>query len=56
MKIRLVSVDSGDWVSLYLNDTLIHEGHNIPDHVWISVIGVIAPSVVVEEDEVAGEE
>ena len=30
LKIELVSSECGDWHGLYVNGTLIHEGHDIP--------------------------
>lgn len=29
-KVELVSSESGDWHGLYINETLIHEGHDVP--------------------------
>lgn len=31
-KVELVSSESGDWHGLYVNGSLIHEGHEIPVH------------------------
>lgn len=32
LRVQLVSSESGDWSGLYVNETLIYEGHDIPVH------------------------
>jgi hypothetical protein len=29
----------GDWVGLYKDGVLVHEGHDIPDWVWLQELG-----------------
>lgn len=40
--IDLVKDCSGEWSGLYLNDNLKHDGHDIPDRIWLSVIADLA--------------
>jgi len=40
--IDLVKDKSGDWAGLYLNDVIKHEGHDIPDKIWLNVIADLA--------------
>ena len=38
LKIQLVSSESGDWHGLYVNETLVYEGHDIPVNKVVSGI------------------
>lgn len=36
----IVLVSAGtDWCGLYVNGTLRHQGHGVPTHVWLEVLG-----------------
>lgn len=28
-----------DWCGLYRDEKLIHEGHSVPDHIWLQELG-----------------
>lgn len=43
LKIQLVSSEEGDWQGLYVNETLVHEGHSIPVYKVISGINHFLP-------------
>ena len=43
LKIELASSVSGDWHGLYVNETLVHEGHDIPVYKVISGINHFLP-------------
>lgn len=47
-RIQLVSSESGDWHGLYVNETLIYEGHDIPVHRVIQGINHFIPLDYVE--------
>lgn len=45
---------SGDWSELCLGDTEIHQGHSIPDFVWLQLLRDLGFTVIeelVEEDD-----
>jgi hypothetical protein len=37
VQLDYIQDDGGDWSGIYLNGRLIHDGHDIPDHVWIAL-------------------
>lgn len=39
-RIAIVDSDGGDWVGLYLNGTLAHEGHSIEPEELLNLLGV----------------
>ena len=43
LQIQLVSSQSGDWHGLYVNETLVHEGHDVPVYKVISGINHFLP-------------
>lgn len=34
-KITILTVESGDWVALFVNDSIAYQGHSIPQHVML---------------------
>lgn len=34
----LCSTVDGDWVGVYINDDIIHQGHSVPTYVWLEII------------------
>lgn len=43
LQIELVSSESGDWHGLYVNETLVHEGHDVPVYKVIRGINHFLP-------------
>lgn len=37
MTIRVIRGE--DWVALYVNGKIVHQGHSIPDHIWTTLMG-----------------
>lgn len=40
MTIRFVQAD--DWVALYVNGKIVHQGHSVPTHIWLTLMGAEA--------------
>lgn len=55
LKIELVSSTSGDWHGLYINETLVAEGHEIPVYKVIRGINMFLP-LDYAESEISQEE
>lgn len=35
---KITLLDNGDWQGVYSGDQIVHQGHDIPDHVWLQLI------------------
>lgn len=47
--------ECGDWYGIYINGELNYEGHDIPNHVWMTIIQMNRYYLSVEEFEVSDE-
>ena len=36
--VQLLETADGDWSALIFNDKVLHEGHSIPDFVWLDLL------------------
>ena len=53
-KVKLIKSEDGDWVVLKLNEETLHEGHSIPDFVWLELVsnlGAYATFKTVSEED-----
>lgn len=46
---RVVRSHSGDWVGVYRDGHLYHQGHSTPTHVWLELLGVQDTHEAIEE-------
>ena len=37
-EIKYITCESGDWKVLIVNGKLYHEGHDIPEHIWLELL------------------
>ena len=42
IQIDYVVDDGGDWEGVYLNASLVHEGHSTPSEVWLKLLSEVA--------------
>lgn len=40
-KVDLITSECGDWAVLKLNGELFYDGHDIPNYMWIELLGEI---------------
>jgi hypothetical protein len=48
MKVRLISCESGDWDVLEVDGEVYHEGHSIPDSVWLQLVEMLGAETETE--------
>lgn len=47
----LLTNETGDWETLYLNGEVYAEGHYIPNHIWINLIHDLGHEAIIEDEE-----
>ncbi len=49
MNIAIRRTEDWEWVWVYVNGTLVHEGHSVPDHVYQTLLQRAGANVAYEE-------
>lgn len=54
MKIELIENESGDWVIVKKDGKVYHEGHDVPNHIWLELLnesGVESSSSFISDED-----
>ena len=52
--LEYITCPHGDWVVLKIKGEVFHEGHSIPDHIWMELIERVG--MLVKETEISDEQ
>lgn len=55
-KVELISCESGDYYVLKYNDWIYYEGHDIPNYIWLKLLGEVDDYIEIKETEITDEE